>query len=92
MQRRRRAELHHVPAVETKGVVAMLWAVIYRHARRAQQVSNEAVARKLYEICTQRGYVDDRDWREAADLLRKEREAASRTPTRPAGRQPLTNL
>ena len=85
-------ELHHLPKLETKGVVAMLWTMIYRHARRAQQISDEAVATKLYEICTQRGYVDDRDWREAADLLRKEREAgphtSRRSPAQPSALEP----
>ena len=66
----------------------MLWTMIYRHARRAQQISDEAVATKLYEICTQRGYVDDRDWREAADLLRKEQQAGSRTSGRPPAQRP----
>ena len=31
-----------------------------------------SVAAKLYEICTKQGYVDDRDWREAARLARAE--------------------
>jgi hypothetical protein len=37
---------------------------------------NSVVARKLYEICTVRGYVDDRDWSEAVrEVLAEEAKA-----------------
>jgi hypothetical protein len=47
---------------------------------RGSAALNAAIATKLYEICTCRGYVDDRDWREAANEVLAEQSRALRRP------------
>jgi hypothetical protein len=43
-----------------------------RSIRRSAEVASEVLARRVYEICVTRGYVDERDWREAEAELRGE--------------------
>ena len=41
-------------------------------ARPVTNMSHEAIALRVYEICVTRGYVDKRDWIETARQVRRE--------------------
>ena len=43
-----------------------------RTLRRSAEAASEVLARRVYEICVARGYVDGRDWSEAEAELRGE--------------------
>lgn len=56
---------------------------------RPKDVTDEAIATRLYEICVAQGYVDSRDWADVTAQLEAEQQARSKAipalPTAVAG-------